>query len=306
MMRCAPAARLFSFVLLLCAAIFLTGCSQFKRGAVSEEKDPHYLQGQNRNKSMDWDGAIESFNRALQSNPTNAAAHFELGVLYDHRKKEPAAAIHHYQEHLKLRTNSPMADVVKQQIIACKRELAKEVLYAVAPRDLQLDLERQIQTNALLEKRIEGLQIELSRRPQYVTNYVTNLVQVQMPTFNPRNSSRLTQPAEIMQAPAGDPVLETEPPEAVVRPAATLAQERPAAVQSRAPRSQRQESPRAASSTPPPSGPRKAQGSHTVRPGDTMEVIARRYGVSVAALKAANPAAKSGARSGQKLVIPER
>jgi LysM repeat protein len=43
-----------------------------------------------------------------------------------------------------------------------------------------------------------------------------------------------------------------------------------------------------------------------VRPGDTLEVVARRYGVSVSALKAANPGARRGARSGQQLVIPER
>src|SRR5688500_16611326 len=85
MTKCAPSGRLF---LLLLLAISFAGCSQYMRGTVSEEKDPHFLEGKKRAASMDWDGAIESFERALQSNPTNAAAHFELGVLFDQRKND--------------------------------------------------------------------------------------------------------------------------------------------------------------------------------------------------------------------------
>lgn len=287
-------------LLLLCLALSFAACSQFKRGAVSEEKDPYFIQGKNRATSMDWDGAVESFTRALQSNPTNAAAHFELGFLFDHHKKDPAAAIYHYERHLALRTNSAMATVIKDQIVACKRALAKEVYLAVAPRDLQLDLERALQTNAILEARIASLQKELAAKPAVVTNVVTNLVQVQMPQFDPRNTRRLTQPAEILQSPAAQIAPEPAEPEARPAPAQPRSSS-PAAAAS--PRPDRRQSPRAAASAAPSQAARK---SHTVRPGDTLDVIARRYGVSVSALKAANPSARSGARSGQKLVIPER
>src|SRR4051812_15339058 len=110
----APSWRRFLFLLL---AFSLTGCSQFKRSSLEEEKDPYYLEGKKRVNAMDWDGAIESFERALQSNPRNAAAHLELGILYDRRKNDYGAAIFHYERHLAFRTNSPMAEVVRQNII---------------------------------------------------------------------------------------------------------------------------------------------------------------------------------------------
>lgn len=45
---------------------------------------------------------------------------------------------------------------------------------------------------------------------------------------------------------------------------------------------------------------------HTVKQGDTLSLIARRYGVSVAALKAGNSLTSSVIRSGQTLKIPTR
>src|SRR5580765_4414449 len=124
MTGCAPKRRLFLFLSL---TFFFAACSQMRRGSVDEEKEPQFMEGQKRVKRMDYDGAIESFERALQANPNNASAHFELGVLYDQKKSDFAAAIHHYQRHLMLRTNSPMAELVKQNIIGCTRELSKSV-----------------------------------------------------------------------------------------------------------------------------------------------------------------------------------
>ena len=110
MTECAPKWRL---ILFLVAGFFLASCSQMRRASVDEEKEPQFLDGQKRERRMDYDGAIESFEKALQANPRNAAAHFELGVLYDQKKNDYGAAIYHYERHLQLRTNSPMAELVK-------------------------------------------------------------------------------------------------------------------------------------------------------------------------------------------------
>src|SRR4029079_8377350 len=115
---------------------------QMRRGAVDDEKEPLFLEGQKRAKRMDWDGAIESFERALQANPRNASAHFELGILYDQKKNDYISAIYHYQKHLTLRTNSPMADYARQNITGCTRELAKSVRYAVLGPEVQRELQR--------------------------------------------------------------------------------------------------------------------------------------------------------------------
>lgn len=311
MINGAPAWRLFVFLVL---PFFLLGCSQFHRGSIDEEKDPHFLEGKNRVKAMDWDGAIQSFERALQSNPQNASAHLELGILYDVKKNDFIDAMYHYQRHLTLRTNSPMADVVRQSITACTRELAKTVSYAVVTREVQRDLERLVQTNSLLKERVEFLQAELGRRPQYVTNYITNFVGV--PQFDHKSSSRLTQPTQPIsdmadnEEPAPAPTSDSSKPSASQKnvetprttprlsPRATSQKSPPAA----AVRPSRQASPTPSSST----GPAATRSVHTVRPGETLASLASRYGVPLKDLKAANPGAANGVRSGQKINIPAK
>ena len=287
---CARGARIFLLLSLACSFL---GCSQFKRGAVSEEKETYYLEAIKRTEAMDWDGAIEYFEKALQNNPSNSAAHFQLGMLYDMRKHDYGAAIYHYQKHSRLRPNTPSANRAEENIIACKRELAKTVSYEFVPRNIQNELERHAQTNALLAHQISILKAELARRPQYVTNYVTNFVQA--PQFDSRNSAQLTRPASVVEYPAEDPEPEFEPePYVAVRQPSP----EPAPRVRETPRPQVQ-SPRAAAAAP-----SAARKTHRVRPGDTLEVVARQYGVSVSALKAANPSARSGTRAGQNLTIP--
>jgi tetratricopeptide (TPR) repeat protein len=284
----APNWRLILFLFL---SFHLAGCGQLRRSSLDEEKEPHFMEGKKRSLRADWDGAIHSYERALQANPRNASAHFELGVLYDSKKNDYAAAIYHYQRHLALRTNSPMADVVKEYVRACTRELAKTVQYAVVTREVQRDLERFQQTNALYKRQLEELRAELARRPQYITNNVTNFVTVQM---DPRSTSRLTQQTQPVVLPEDEE--EPEPPAARTPPPRT----QPDRVAQRAPTpSQRRESPAPSNSSA------RIRATHTVRPGETLAALASRYRVSLAALKAANPSAANGVRAGQKIKIPQ-
>jgi hypothetical protein len=91
---------------------------------------------------MDYKGAIESFERAVQANPRNAAAHFELGILYEDRMKDPLTAAYHYQRHLQLRPKSAYIDTVKDRLIRCKMDVAKTVTFAVVNEDIHRDLRR--------------------------------------------------------------------------------------------------------------------------------------------------------------------
>ena len=300
MTKCAPVWRLFLFVVL---AFSFAGCSQFRRSGVADEKDPHYLDGKRRQSGMDWDGAIRSFERALQSNPNNASAHFELGLIYDRKKNDPAAAIYHYQKHLTLRTNSPNSDRIVEQIGYCKRELAKTHSYTLVSRDVQHELERLIMTNKLLAARIDFLEGELARGPRYLTNYVTNFVKV--PEFGGQGSRLLTQPTEIV-----DPPVQDDPP--IEEPASAPAERttrRPETTRSTASTSSR--STQRASVTPKTrsentAAPARIKTVHTVRPGETLQVLASRYGVSAAQLRAANPGLGRGTRAGQKITIPAK
>src|SRR5262245_21208149 len=103
----------------------LSGCEPSGRSLSEEEKEPHFLAGKSRVNAMDYPGAIESFEKALEANLRSASAHYELGLLYEKNKQDYAAAIYHFDRFLELCPTSEYGEVVKQRIAACKQELAR-------------------------------------------------------------------------------------------------------------------------------------------------------------------------------------
>src|SRR5512137_2361023 len=90
---------------LLLASLVLSGC--LPSAPSDEEKEPYFMAGKSRVNTMDFKGAIDSFEKAVELNPKSASAHFELGWLYDQKESDPAAAVYHYERYLKLSPNSP-------------------------------------------------------------------------------------------------------------------------------------------------------------------------------------------------------
>src|SRR5581483_2442109 len=115
------------FLLLITPLAVLAGCSP-SSGRSSGEKEPHFVLGQSRVNAMDYQGAVDEFEESLEVNPHSAAAHFELGWLYEQKVPDPAAAIYHFQRYLKLNPNADNAGLVKQHIEACRQQLAADVL----------------------------------------------------------------------------------------------------------------------------------------------------------------------------------
>ncbi len=126
MTRFSPARRC-AIGFLLCLGLW--GCGD---NTMDEEKEPHFLKGRNLLMQGDFEGAIGSFEKALAINPRSASAHFELAVMFESHDKgnDPAAAIYHYERFLKIRPGSPRADLVRQEINACKMDLAKTITVA--------------------------------------------------------------------------------------------------------------------------------------------------------------------------------
>ncbi len=131
----------FARLLLFAATVVLTGCSS-GQSAADEEKEPHFLAGKSRFNAMDYQGAIESFQKALEVNPRSGAAHLQLGMLLEGRDSDPAAAIYHYQQYLKLRPNAGNAVVIQQRILACKQELARTVSLGPVTEKQQREIDK--------------------------------------------------------------------------------------------------------------------------------------------------------------------
>ena len=140
-------------LLLLCVA--LAGCRPGATGQGDEQKDPYYLAGKNRLQERNYQGAIAMFEKTLDVNPRSASAHFELGVLYEQQQGDYAAALYHYQKAVTLRGDMPSAELARQRIQECKRELAKTVTQPLSAQNMQRDLDNLRAENQILKQQLQ-------------------------------------------------------------------------------------------------------------------------------------------------------
>ncbi|HWI56659.1 MAG TPA: LysM peptidoglycan-binding domain-containing protein [Bacillota bacterium] len=264
-------------MVLLLLSLSLSGCIPTAQSQSDEEKEPHFLTGKSRVNAMDYKGAIESFEKALEVNPRSAASHFELGWLYDQKELDPAAAIYHYERYLKLRQSRDNDDKVKTRIVACKQELARTVSLGPVTQTLQREFEKLIEQNKGLTEENKRLKEDLEKWRAAYYSYAnrpatpTNQTQTGIPLQPVRTSS----PLPVASAAAGRPSTSAVPPANASSPS------RSAATGS------------------------SAIGSHTVKSGETPAIIARKYGIRVETLLAANPKLDPRRlKSGQTLKIP--
>jgi LysM repeat protein len=129
---------------------------------------------------MDFKGAIESFEKAVEVNPKSASAHFELGWLYDQKVNDPAAAIYHYERYLKLLPNSSKEEMVKAHVLACKQQLAQTVSLGPVTERQQREFEQLAEENKRLREDIEKWRA-YALRLQSLTNQPSATVPVTRP-----------------------------------------------------------------------------------------------------------------------------
>ncbi len=258
---------------LLIGCLGLAGCLPSSQRMVEEEKEPHFLEGKRRVNAMDFGGAIDSFERALQANPHSASAHFELGVLYDQHKAEPATAIYHYNRFLDAHDSGEKAQRARDRVVACKQELARTVSLAPVTQSMQRDFDQLIEENRRLKQQVQNWEAYF-QRTQGLTNAPFT------PTALERAAAPPPSPLPAATAGAGQ---QTTPTLRIVRV----------------------EPSRSADSASAPAA--VAARTHMVKGGETPVAIARRYNVKIEALMAANP--RLDARRlhvGQALNIPSQ
>jgi LysM repeat protein len=230
------------------------GCLPSASSPLDEEKEPHYVLGKSRVNAMDYPGAVEAFTESLEANPRSAAAHFQLACLFDQKEADPAAAVYHYQEFLRLNPKADNAEVIKQRIYSCKQQLAADVLPLPSAPAAQKQLEELAEKNHQLQDENEKW------RAYYAAQQAAPK---SAPTPMPASNSA---PDDVSTAP--------------VNPAPATPVRTP---------------------TVKPAKPR----THTIVAGETLAAIARKAGVSLTALQAANPGVTpKKLRVGQTLNLP--
>jgi LysM repeat protein len=236
----------------------LTGCSPTDQSWSDEEKEPHFVLGQSRVNAMDYQGAIEAFEESLDANPHSAAAHYQLACLFDTRESDPAAAIYHYQQYLKLNPAAQNSDVIRGRINTCKQQLAADVLPLPSAPAMQAQLEKLVEQNRQLQEEVDKW------RAFYASQAKTN------------------SPPQDGSVPVANP--------SPVPPAQTLSAQTQTAN---------------ANDSGNPAAQTAAPRTHAVAAGETEVAIARKSGVKLSALQAANPGVNPNRlHVGQILNIP--
>ncbi|MBU6398836.1 MAG: tetratricopeptide repeat protein [Verrucomicrobia bacterium] len=239
----------------VCVCLGWAGCSPLGQNTPDEQKESYFLVGKSRAGNLDYQGAADAFEKALEVNPRNASAHYELGLLYELHLTNYPAAIYHYQRLLKLRPGSDRAEIVRPRITACEQELAKTVSLGPITPAMQRDLERLAEENQRLRQQVD-----------YLSRRLTMLTNVPPGPLGTISVSATTNP------PAGRST-------ALTNRLLLAATDAPA--------------------------PGAASRTYVVKPHDTLSAIARKHGVKLAALRAANPRLDPRRlRIGESLVVP--
>src|SRR5882672_9565332 len=157
----------------LLATLALSGCGSTSQTRADEEKEAHFLAGKSLLKEMDYKGAIESFEQALEVNPRSASAHFELAWLFDQKEADAAAAIFHYERYLKLRPAAENEETIRARILACKQELARMVSLGPVTQGLQREFEQLTEENKRLREEVFRWRALAAARARAQTNLVS-------------------------------------------------------------------------------------------------------------------------------------
>ena len=242
----------------LCVA--LCGCLPSSPGPADEQKEPYYLTGKARENTLDFKGAIEAFEKALEANPQNASAHFELGLRYEH-EADYSAAIYHFERYLKLRPESDRSQLVKDRITQNKMELSKTTVFGPLTQNLTREFDKLAEENKQLRAENERLRAN----------------QASQSSQNPGSASLAGQAGlSVPRQPSGSPADTRQTGTPITRGGVASGSE-----------------------------PRTVLRSHAVKAGDTPTSIAKKYGVKLEALMAANPTLDpKRMRVGQPVKIP--
>lgn len=148
--------RLWIVSTLLALGCGLTACSpSVSQSDQQDEKNPYFQKAKRRYQERDYKEAVKYYQRALEMDPHNGAAHLELGLLYEDKLQDYSYAIYHYRRYLELRPQAEKADLVKQFVDRAQLALAASV--PNSPLVTGEEIARLRQENSNLLRQVEVL-----------------------------------------------------------------------------------------------------------------------------------------------------
>ncbi len=261
--------------------LLLSGCDLWHRTNPDERREANFVAAYNYNLQGAYDDAVAAYNRAIEANPNNAAAHWDLGFLYQDKFHDYVLSIYHFRrcQQIKKRRHDKDADdpTIENAVRQGQIQLAIQFASALGQQQTQSQLDDLKRRNAELEATIKELKIRLASTQSTDLNGATP----------PDLSTGATPVQPAAQTGTSKPVPTATSRTSGTPPTSRESAQRPA----QAPRG---ESTAATTKT------------HTVRTGETFNSIAKRYGVTVAQLQSVNRTLDARRlHPGQTVVIPE-
>lgn len=290
---------------LLAALWLLAGCGAGDKLPFSAEADePGYRSGQQLVKQGRDAEALSAFLRVIEKRGEQSApeSHLEAGLIYLRHIKDPLEAIHHFRKYLELQPNAKQAPNVRGLVDTARREYARTL--PAHPMESQMVGLDQLEQIRQLQREVDDLRAEntalrsLAPAPLTRASRTTvdsgDPVALAVPPGSRTPSISFAAPPTASPAPAAEETvtLLSPPPKPVVSAPPVVRGGTGAAA------------PGGRSSTAAGGAGRR----YTVARGDTLYSIARKFGVKVEDIAAANraaiPSVSTPLRTGAEIRIP--
>lgn len=281
---------------LLLGACWLCGCLPLP-DQESEEKNPLILDARAKKSAYNFQGAVASLEKALEANPRLALAHWELGLIFCQHLSDPAGAIYHFNKLLKLQPGWRHAETARQKIRDCQVEIAKSVPLGPQLPAFQQQFDRMVSRVHDTDKELNQLRVTNQTLHMYVQQLRAENAQLREALRTASAASAASAlPATTAASGALIAAAQPRPPSETQQSNRAASGPDPARSAPVSPRpnaavnpSSDERRPLVSTSSAPAVPAPRSYLQYTVRRGETMSTIARRYGLPLRTLLSANP-----------------
>ncbi|GEM_PF-756051 len=150
-------------ILLLVFCFVFSGCQPMSVARVDEEREAYYMDAKEKLFAGEYEEAAIGFERALEVNPKNAAAHLELGLLHYEHLPNYVSAIYHFRKMLSLRPDHAMAGQIQEHLTRCEMDFASSINLGPLNQNTETKIRNLLETKTELEEKVQSLEGQLQQ-----------------------------------------------------------------------------------------------------------------------------------------------